>query len=131
MSEYEALYDLFQALDLGFVEKRLVRSYGRRSMVGRPHRNLLGMFKAELIKRLRRIESYAELYRLLETDDVLRSLCIIREGEKPYHPSILLRFRRRIGPEGFQSLMNRLVKLLHAMRHDLLEGFRSYSLPEP
>jgi uncharacterized metal-binding protein len=68
-------------------------------MVGRPHRNLLGMFKAELIKRLRRIESYAELYRLLETDDVLRSLCIIREGEKPYHPSILLRFRRRIGPE--------------------------------
>jgi len=112
MSEYEALYDLFQALDLGFVEKRLVRSYGRRSRVGRPHRNLLGMFKAELIKRLRRIESYAELYRLLETDDVLRSLCIIREGEKPYHPSILLRFRRRIGPEGFQSLMNRLVKQL-------------------
>ncbi|MBS7622226.1 transposase [Candidatus Bathyarchaeota archaeon] len=112
MSEYEALYDLFQALDLGFVEKRLVRSYGKRSRVGRPHRNLLGMFKAELIKRLRRIESYAEPYRLLEADDVLRSLCIIREDEKPYHPSILLRFRRRIGPECFQSLVNRLVKQL-------------------
>jgi len=81
-------------------------------MVGRPHRSLLGMFKAELIKRLRRIESYAELYRLLETDDALRSLCIISEGEKPYHPSILLRFRRRIGPEGFQYLMNRLIKQL-------------------
>lgn len=112
MSEYEALYDLFQALDLGFVEKRLVRNYGRRSRVGRPHRNLLGMFKAELIKRLRRIESYEELYRLLEADDILRSLCIIREGEKPYHPSILLRFRRRIGPEGFECLVNRLVKQL-------------------
>ncbi len=90
----------------------MVRSYGRRSRVGRPHRSLLGMFKAELIKRLRRIESYAELYRLLEADDVLRSLCSIREGEKPYHPSILLRFRRRIGPEGFQYLMNRLIKQL-------------------
>ncbi len=94
------------------VEESLSRSYGRESEVGRPHRDLLGMFKAELIKRLRRIESYEELYRLLEADDVLRSLCIIREGERPYHPSILLKFRRKIGPQGFHRLMNRLIKQL-------------------
>jgi len=112
MSEYEALHEIFESLDLGFVEKRLVRSYGRRSRAGRPHRSLLGMFKAELIKRLRRIESHAELYRLLEADDALRSLCFIGEDEKPYHPSTHLRFRRRIGPEGFQSLVNRFIKQL-------------------
>ena len=113
MSEYEALYEIFESLDLGFVERSLSRSYGRRSSVGRPHRSLLGMFKAELIKRLRHIESYEELHRLLQADDVLRSLCIIKDGEKPYHPSILLRFRRRIGPKGFQYLMNRLIKQLN------------------
>jgi hypothetical protein len=49
-SECKALYDLFQALDLTFVEQVLERSYERRSSVGRPHRNFLGMFKAELVK---------------------------------------------------------------------------------
>jgi len=112
LSEYKALYDIFQVLDLGFVERSLSRSYGRRGKVGRPHRCLLGMFMAELIKRLRRIESYEELYRLLEVDDALRDLCAIKEWEKPYHPSILLRFRRRIGPQGFQHLMNRLTRQL-------------------
>jgi len=103
---------MFQALDLKSVERSLSKSYGRRSRVGRPHRSLLGMFKAELIKRLRRIESYEELHRLLQADDALRSLCIIKDGEKPYHPSILLRFRRRVGPQGFHRLMNRLIKQL-------------------
>ncbi len=112
VSECKALYDLFQALDLTFVEQVLERSYGRRSRVGRPHRNLLGMFKAELIKRLRHIESYEELYRLLWSDGELCKLCDIKESENPYHPSILLRFRRRIGPQGFHRLMNRLIKQL-------------------
>jgi len=103
---------MFQALDLKSVERSLSKSYGRRSRVGRPNRNLLGMFKAELIKRLRRIESYEELHRLLQADDALRNLCIIKDGEKPYHPSILLRFRRRVGPQGFHRLMNRLIKQL-------------------
>jgi len=113
MSEYEALYDLFQALDLGFVEKRLVRSYGRRRRVGRPHRSLLGMFKAELIKRLRHIESYEELHRLLRSDGELCRLCDIKESENPYHPSTMLRFRRRVGPQGFHHLMDCLIKQLN------------------
>jgi len=112
LSEYKALYDIFEALDLGFAERSLSRSYGRRSKVGRPNRNLLGMFKAELVKRLRHIESYEELHRLLQADDALRGLCVIKEGEKPYHPSILSRFRRRVGPQGFQCLMNRLIRQL-------------------
>jgi len=120
MGEYEALYGIFESLDLGFVERSLSRSYGRRSRVGRPHRSLLGMFRAELLKRLRRIESYEELYRLLDADDVLRSLCIIKEGEKPYHPSTLQRFRQRIGSEGFNNLLKYLVK--HLDRMNMLDG---------
>jgi len=103
---------MFQALDLKSVEKSLSRSYGKRSSVGRPHRNLLGMFKAELSKRLRHIESYEELYRLLWSDGELCRLCDIKESENPYHPSTLLRFQRRIGPQGFHRLMNRLIKQL-------------------
>jgi len=106
---------MFQALDLKSVEESLSRSYGKRSSVGRPHRNLLGMFKAELIKRLRHIESYEELYRLLWSDGELCRLCYIKESENPYHPSTLLRFRRRIGSQGFHRLMNRLIKQLDRM----------------
>ncbi|MFH0848440.1 MAG: hypothetical protein V1857_02925, partial [archaeon] len=91
MNECKALYDLFQALDLEFVEQVLERSYGRRK-VGRHPRSLLGQFKTELLKRVARIEGYDELHRLLQNDEDLRILCDIKEWEKPYHPSILLRF---------------------------------------
>jgi transposase len=109
---YEALWHIFEALDLEFVERVLSVSYGRRSKVGRPNRNLVGMFKVELVKRLIRIESYEELYRLLQMDNALRNLCVIKEWEKPYHPSTLSRFRRRIGPEGFERLMKHLIRQL-------------------
>jgi len=115
LSGYEALYRIFQALDLGFVEKVLSRSYGRKSRVGRPHRSLLGMFKAELVKRLMRIESYEELYRLLWSHEDLRGLCDVADSEKPYHPSTLLRFRRRVGSKGFKRLMKRLIRQLDGM----------------
>jgi transposase len=112
LSGYEALWHIFEALDLELVERVLSVSYGRRSKVGRPNRSLVGMFKAELVKRLVRVENYEELYRLLQVDEALRSLCLIKPWEKPYHPSTLSRFRRRIGPEGFERLMKRLVRQL-------------------
>ena len=114
LNECKALYDLFQALDLGFVEQVLERSYGRKR-VGRHPRSLLGQFKTELFKRVARIEGYDELYRLLENDEDLRMLCDVKEGEKPYHPSILSRFRKRIGPEAFQQIMAHCVNQLDQM----------------
>ena len=48
----------------------------------------LAKFKTELLKRAARIEGYDELHRLMENDKDLRLLCDVREGEKPYHPSI-------------------------------------------
>jgi len=109
---FEALCRVFDSLDLRFVEKNLLRCYRPKESVGRPHRNLLGMFKAELIKRLQDVESYRKLHRLLHSDETIRSLCDIEEGEKPYSRPTLARFRQRVGPERFQRIMTHLIKEL-------------------
>jgi hypothetical protein len=124
MNECKALHDLFQALDLEFVEQVLERSYGRKR-VGRHPRSLLGQFKTELFKRVARIENYDELYRLIENDEDLCLLCDIKEGEKPYHPSTLSRFRKRIGPDAFQQIMTHCVKQLDRMN---ILGIRTVAL---
>jgi len=82
------------------------------SLGGRHPRSLLGQFKAELLKRVARIEGYDELYRLTENDWNLRLLCDMKEGEKPYHPSILSRFRKRIGSDALEEIMARCLKQL-------------------
>jgi transposase len=112
---FEALAKIFQGLDLGFVERTLSGSYRPEGSVGRPHRNLVGMFRVELVKRLAGVESYREFHRLLQADDVLRSLCEVKDGEKPYGRSTLMRFRQRVGPENLQRIMGRLVKQLDRM----------------
>lgn len=112
---FETLVKIFGSLDLGFAEKILSGSYRPEGSVGRPHRNLLGMFKVELVKRLGRVESYRELHRLLQTDEVLRGLCHIKQGEKPFGRSTTSRFRQRVGPERLERIMIRLVKQLDSM----------------
>jgi IS5 family transposase len=111
-SGFEALAKIFDSLDLGFAEKILSEAYRPEGSAGRPHRNLVGMFKAELAKRLGGIESYRELGRLLETDEALRSLCEIRRHEKPYDRATISRFRRRVGPEKLERIMMFLVRQL-------------------
>jgi len=114
-SEFEALAKIFASLDLGFVERCLLQAYRPVGSIGRPHRNLLGMFKAELAKRLAGVESYRSLHRLLEVDDALRSLCDLKREEDPYDRATLMRFRRRVGPEQFQGIIADLVKQLDGM----------------
>ena len=115
MSGFEALFKLFEALDLGFVERVLSQAYRPVGSVGRPHRDLLSMFKAELVKRLKAVESYREFHRLLEVDEVLRSLCGIKRDVKPFDRSTLTRFRQRVGPERFQRIMSHVVKQLDSV----------------
>jgi len=114
-SGFEALARIFASLDLGFVEHVLSEAYRPEGSVGRPHRSLLGMFKAELAKRLGGAQSYRELHRLLQTDEALRSLCEIKADEKPYDRSTLTRFRRRVGPERLERIMASVVRQLDRM----------------
>ena len=81
-SGFEALAKIFESLDLEFAEKILSRGYISRGSIGRPHKNLVGMFRVELVKRLKGVESYRELHRLLQMDEALRSLCDIEQEEK-------------------------------------------------
>lgn len=112
---FEALTRIFDSLDLGFVGRILSESCSPEGSVGRPHRNLLGMFKVELAKRLRSVESYRELCRLLEADEALTSICEIKMGERPYDRATLMRFRRRVGSERLERIMSFLVRQLDKM----------------
>jgi len=115
-SGFEALARIFASLDLGFVEQVLSEAYRPEGSVGRPHRSLLGMFKAELAKRLRSVESYRELHRLLEADEDLRSVCEIKMDDRPYDRATLMRFRRRVGPERLERIMSSFFRQLDRMR---------------
>jgi len=89
---------ILSALDLHDIENTVWEPYHREG-AGRPPRNPVGIFKALVVKRLRQIPSDRELYRRLWDDPLLREICDIEDRERPYHPSQLTRFRRRVGPE--------------------------------
>ena len=42
-------------------------------------------------------------------------MCDVKDGEKPYGRSTLMRFRLRVGPERLQRIMSHLVKQLEEM----------------
>jgi transposase len=108
MEKHEDVVSILSMLELDDIEKKISQPY-HESRPGRPPRSPLGIFKALMVKRLRRIPSDRELYRRLWNDESLREICDIEEHEKPYHPSQLTRFRNRVGPERLEAVMNRLV----------------------
>ena len=102
---------ILSKLDLDDIEEAVWEPYHREGP-SRPSRNPMGIFKALVVKRLRQIPSDRELYRRLWDDPRLREICDIEAGEKPYHPSQLTRFRRRVGPERLDGVMIRLIEEL-------------------
>jgi hypothetical protein len=65
MRRYETLETLFGKVDLSFAETVLNEAYHVKGSVGRPPRNLLGIFKAHLLRRLRHVPSGRVLARQL------------------------------------------------------------------
>lgn len=98
-------------LDLDDIEKEVGEAY-HKDGPGRPPRKPMGIFKALVVERLQQIPSDRELYRRMWKDDDIRELCDIEEEEKPYHPSQLSRFRKRIGIERLENIMNKLLQEL-------------------
>jgi transposase len=111
MEKHEDVTSILSILDLDDIEETVSQPY-HETGPGRPPRNPLGIFKALMIKQLRRIPSDRELYRRLWNDEALREICEIEEHEKPYHPSQLTRFRDRVGPERLEDIMNSLLEEL-------------------
>jgi len=114
MEKHEDVTSILSLINLDHIEKTINQPY-HQTGAGRPPRSPLGIFKALIIKQLRRIPSDRELYRRLWNDEALREICDIEEKEKPYHPSQLTRFRNKVGPEKLTDIMNSLVE-------ELMEG---------
>jgi len=111
VEKHETPPPTFLGVDLGFAEKVVWEGYHQNGS-GRPPRNPLGILKALLVKRLRQIPSDRELYRRLQCSGELRRLCGVKDWERPYHPSQLSRFRRRVGPRRLGRIVDRMVKRL-------------------
>jgi IS5 family transposase len=94
------------------VEKVVMSRYHEEGTPGRPPRNPLGLFKAQVVKRLESIPSDRALVRRLKSDSNLRRVCEIKENEKPYSRNVFSEFRKRVGPEELQGMMDHAVKEL-------------------
>jgi len=111
MEKGECSSFILSRLDLDDIEEVVWEPY-HKDGPGRPPRNPLGIFKALIVKRLRHVPSDRELYRRLWNDPLLRMICDIEAEERPYHPTQLTRFRRRVGPEKLEKIMNLMVEEL-------------------
>jgi len=93
MECHEDVAAILPILDPDDIEETVSQSY-HGTGPGRPPRNPLGIFKALIVKRLRRIPSDRELYRRLWNDESLREICEIEEHEKPQPPLPAHQIRR-------------------------------------
>jgi len=119
MEEPDFSCNILSKLDLDDIEKVVNEAYHQEG-AGRPPRKPIGIFKALMVKRLQQIPSERELCRRLWKDENLRELCDIEAEEKPYHPSQLSRFKRRLGVGKLQRIMNNMVKKL--LKAGLISG---------
>jgi hypothetical protein len=80
---------------------------------GRPPRNPLGVFRTFIVMRMKGVRSLREMTRLLDTDQRLRKLCLIRAGEAAYPRSVLSRFSRKVGEDNLTKIIEeKVVNLL-------------------
>ena len=112
MKRYETLETLFGKVDLSFAEKVLKEPFHAIGSRGRPPRSPLGLFKAHLLRRLRRIPSDRMLVRQLWKDPRLKRICDIEADEPPYGIAVLSRFRSKVGPERLMRIVDEAVEVL-------------------
>jgi len=80
---------------------------------GRPPRNPLGVFRTFIVMKMKGVRSLREMTRLLDVDQRLRKLCLIKIGETGYPRSVLSRFIRKVGEDNLTRIIEeKVVKLL-------------------
>jgi transposase len=80
---------------------------------GRPPRNPLGVFRTFIVTKMKGVRSLREMTRLLEVDQRLRKLCLIKTGETGYPRSVLSRFIRKVGEDNLTGIIEeKVIKLL-------------------
>src|SRR4030042_527168 len=114
MKRCETLETLFSRVDLSLAEKILNEPFHPVGSRGRPPRNPLGLFKAHLLRRWRRIPSDRMLVRQMWRDPRLKKICDIEADEPPYGIAVLSRFRAKVGPERLARVIDQAVEVLVA-----------------
>jgi transposase len=109
MEKNESSCSILRSLNLDDIVEVVSEAYHQEG-AGRPPRKPIGMFKALIAKRVEQIPSDRELYRRLWIDSDLCDICDIEAKQKPYHPTQLTRFRKRVGIERLEKIMNNMVK---------------------
>jgi IS5 family transposase len=112
MKRYEALETLFSKTDLTLAQTILNEPFHPPGTRGRPQRNPLGIFKAQIIKRLKHIPSDRMLVRQMWKDPRLKRICDIEAGEPPYGIAVLSRFRSKVGSERLSRIVDRTIEVL-------------------
>jgi hypothetical protein len=63
--------------------------------------------------RMKAIRSLREMTRILNTDQRIRKLCLIKDNQRAYTRSVLSRFSKRVGEENLNKIIdNKVAKLL-------------------
>jgi hypothetical protein len=72
----------------------------------------MGLFRTFIVMKMKGVRSLREMTRLLDTDQRLRRLCLIKPGEKGYSRSVLSRFIRKVGETRIINIIDeKVVKL--------------------
>jgi hypothetical protein len=66
---------------------------------------------------MKAVRSLREMTRVLNTDQRIRKLCLVKDGQKGYTRSVLSRFSRRVGEENLNKIIDsKVAKLLKEQR---------------
>jgi DDE family transposase len=68
--------------------------------------------------RMKAVRSLREMTRILNTDQRIRKLCLIKDSQKGYTRSVLSRFSRRVGEENLNKIIDRKVVKLLKSQHN-------------
>jgi len=119
--EHETLETLFKNIDLSFASS-LVKQCFHAKGPGRPPRNPSGVFRAFLIMRMKAIRSLREMTRILNTDQRIRKLCLIKDKQKGYTRSVMSRFSKRISQNNLNRIIDqKVIKLLKTQRSNEID----------
>ena len=109
---HETLETLFRNVDLSFARAALLGCF-HTDGPGRPPRNPLGLFRSFIVMKMKGVRSLREMTRLLDTDQRLRKLCLIKTGEKGYPRSVLSRYIRKVEEDNLTRIIEeKVVRLL-------------------
>lgn len=80
----------------------------------------MGILRALIVMRMKGIRSLRELTRILDVDNRIRKLSLIKRGERGYTRSVISRFTKRVGAERLRKIIEE--KIIHLLRRSKVDA---------